>query len=177
MNKKRNIILAILVVVLICSSSIGTALAYFTANDEVKGVATLNIGNETEIKETVDKMEKTLSIKNTAASGTKPVFIRARAYCTSDATLTYTGTGWSNTPDYADDSKTGFYYYSSALYGQETAESLTIKITIDSTKEYEDGDEVNVAVVYESVPAVFDADGNPDLATAWKTGAVQPIGN
>ena len=37
------------------------------------------------------------------------------------------------------------------------------------------GEKLDVIVVYDSVAAVFNADGSPDLDTAWATGDIQVV--
>ena len=52
---------------------------------------------------------------------------------------------------------------------------LTFDLTIPKGEDVKEGDEVNVVIIYESVPAVFKDDGSPDLDTAWSIGKVTVI--
>ena len=176
--KKRHLILAVLAVVLVLSTSIGAAFAYFTAFTEAKGGYVIHLRDETEIYEEWKNGQKVIQIGNKARTnddiGKYPVFVRVKIYAGSDVSITEpTDTGW------VKDSE-GYYRYQSALYcGNPPAvdtNSLTtplnVKVDAVSGQEYKVGDTIDVIVVYQSVPAVFMANGEPDLDTAWATGNI-----
>ncbi len=176
MMKKKHFILAALAVVLVLSSSIGIALAYFTTYATARGGYVIHLGNQTELREDYENGQKTLQIKNTAEAGTRPVFVRAKALAGTDVTLTYADENhWYDGGD-------GYHYYTEAVYGQETTGQEVITITFPKQKddtgkdiEPKDGTVVNVTVIYECVPAVFTAEGFPDRTTAWANGKVTVI--
>ena len=56
--------------------------------------------------------------------------------------------------------------------GEETEPAFTIDVSSSRKLKPEETMILDVIVVYESVPAVFIADGSPDLDTAWNTGDV-----
>ena len=167
--KKRHLVLAILAVVLVLTSSIGAAVAYFTTFVTAKGGYAVHIANQSKIDEKYDSGKKTLSIQNTGESGKYPIFVRARAFAGEDYVLTpevETGGKWNLSPSAPLD--TNYWYYTEAVYGQESTTTMSIIIAYtDKNKEWKDGDERNIIVVYESTPAVFKADGTADLETAW----------
>ena len=178
--KKRNWLLFLLAVVLVLGSSIGTAVAYFTTYVTSRGGYVIHLGNETTIEEPdVTNWTKRVTIKNTADASEpgKLVFVRARAYVGAayESGLTYEGASWLAPGDPASPDKgDGFYYYYLPLAPQQSTTELLIKIN-NIPVDAEEGDIFNVVVVYESVPAVLDANGAPDLATAWATGKITVI--
>lgn len=174
--KKRHIILTILAIVFVLTSSIGTAMAYFTTFVTAKGGYVLQLGNRTEITEKYDKGLKVLSITNTGAAGGYPVFVRVRAFAGDDYILTPVADStdsetakWIINPSFENISN-DFWYYKEAIYGTESTTNLQIQIVhADKTKEWQDGDERNIIVVYESTPAIYKSTGEPDFETAWSS--------
>ena len=60
--------------------------------------------------------------------------------------------------------------YDLPLYTGETTgptEGLKINVSVADGAEVKAGDPIDVIVTYESVPAVFNANGSPDQSTAW----------
>lgn len=156
--KKLYLSLASLAAVAVLGASLGVAWAYFTTYAEAKGGYLLRLGSETRIEEEFTNWTKHLSVSNNEGSG--PVYVRARAFCGSAYTLTYSsGSGkWRDGGD-------GFYYYDEILYGGQTADPLDVRIDgIPADGDLEDGDGFNVVVVYESTPVAYDGDGNPKPA-------------
>ena len=148
--KKRTLILAVLAVVLVLSASIGSAVAYFTTYATARG-GYVNIGKY-------------------------PVFVRVKAFADSDGTLDYdanAGSLWQPKND-------GYWYYQKPLYAgtaahPEGAVTDPFVVTINLNRALKEGEELDVIVVYDSVAAVFNADGSPDLDTAWATGDIQVV--
>lgn len=182
--KKKYIVLLLLIAVLVCSASISGALAYFSTYTTAMGGYPVALDNNPEPKETYESGVKHLTIGN---KGDGPVFVRAKAIATEGVTLTYTpGDNWTDSNLSGADDGTGYYYYGKTLEGKdaeagkETTE-LQIKITfppqpiIDGKTEFKKGDEVNVLVLFECVPAMYKADGTEDFALAWTTGPVTVV--
>ena len=172
--KKRHIVLAILAVAFVLTSSIGTAIAYFTTFVTAKGGYVVHVANQSEIEETYDKGAKTLSIKNTGETGKYPIFVRVRAFAGDDYIITPVADNegkWNLNP--SSPLNTDYWYYTEAVYGQASTTEMSIEINYaDSTKEWKDGNERNIIVVYESTPAIFTSTGEPDLENAWSSGKV-----
>lgn len=177
--KKRYIILAVIAVVLVISSSIGVTVAYFSTYSDARGGYVIHLGHETEIKEEIDGSTKVIQIANSANTeddiGKYPLFVRVKVFAGSDckATLEDKTSGW-----YVAD---GIYYYGNTLYaGKEGSNPnglttpLYIKVNATNTN-VKAGDIIDVIVVYETVPAVFTTNGEPDFATAWATGNITVI--
>ena len=167
--KKKQIVLAVLAVVLVLSSSIGIALAYFTDTDADIGEMPVAIDNRTDIKETVEGNIKTIQIQNT---GDGPVFVRFKVIATPGVGLAYSGTNWDETAPEGTDSS--YLYYNVEVPAGGQTEDLTVTITFPT--DGKKGDEVNVTVLYESVPAVYLTNGNPDFATAWQGDPITIVG-
>lgn len=169
--KKRTLLLAVLAVVLVLSSSIGSAVAYFTTYAKARGGYVIHLGGRTEIEEKWDQGQKLVQISNISEQGLDngkyPVFVRARAFCDSDLELSYT-----SDPEGAwQKDENNVCYYQSALYTGDTSSILKIRVVAKENEKIKPGETADVAVVYESVPALFTAEGKPDLKTAWETAA------
>lgn len=163
--KKKNIFLAVLAAVLVLSSSIGAAVAYFTTYVTAKGGYVVRIENETQIHEEVGKGQKTISIINT---GNTPVFVRVKAFYSEDFTVEGGDENWvKNESD-------GYWYYQKAVEKTAPTSNLTLTITVKGT-EWNDEDIRNVIVIYESVPAIFTAAGAPDLEKGWTIGKITSL--
>ena len=166
--KHKRLLLFLLTVILIACMSVGAAHAYFTDSVDVKGGYVLNIGYTPPIYERIDGNKHVWfqSEKNAPT-----VFVRARAY-TGAAFQTYLkytpGENWVI-------GATGeFYYYILPLEAEGKTTELQINVTSQLFPSGAlPGDEINVIVVYESTPAIFTEDGEPDFATAW--GADAPV--
>ena len=151
--KKKSVIFAAITIVLILAANLPLAWGYFSTYTEAKGGVRIQPRKiETEIKEPeISAWTKHVVITN-SADGT-PVYIRAKALCGSEYTLTYDG-GENWTPG-----EDGFYYYNKILNpGEETPELL---VKINNPPKGENGQEFNVVVIYESTPVRYDENGNP----------------
>lgn len=172
--KKRTLILAVLAVVLVLSSSIGSAVAYFTTYAKARGGYVIHLGGKTEITEEWLQGEKVVRITNVPDSendkGKHPVFVRARAFFDSSLKISY-----ASDQEGAWKEDGAFCYYQTALYAGDTSSPLKIRVFAKEGEKFKAGETADVVVVYESVPAVFKADGSPDLETAWKTGDITVI--
>lgn len=151
--KKKNICLAAFAAVLILTGSAGSAWAYFTTYVEAQGTQTVALGDQTTIVEP-DVSDWTKHVVVTSNEGSQPVYVRARAFSGSQYPLNYSGSAkW--TPGAG-----GYYYYSDILNAGEKTEELLIKIT-GVPEEIKDAMELNVAVIYETTPVLYDESGNP----------------
>lgn len=164
--KRKSFVLTVLVLALVLSATVGSALAYFTANASAGGSVPIELGGGTQMKEEVASWEKRVTISYDQGTdpenpNTQPVFVRFRAfgpsYDTGDGALTVTGDGWTRVGDW--------YYYSQALDPEHPDASLiTVAIKEMSRAQYdkflEEGDGLDVIVVYESAPALYKEDGS-----------------
>ena len=141
-------ILCFIALALVLMVGITPALAYFTTRVSANGGYTIDLTSTTSIDEEFSDWEKRITVTNTKG---EPVFVRARAYAGSAITLVYSGEGWKAGED-------GWYYYDSALSeGQSTETPLCVQI--QNIPEAADKASFNVAVVYESTPVQYKADG------------------
>ena len=155
-------ILFLLSLVLVLSMSVGAAYAYFTDSVNAKGGYVLRIGYTPQITE---ELEGDKVVCLTSENGAPTVFVRARAYTGSQYQeyLTYSSEDGS-----WEDGSDGYWYYIKPLEGGSSTSKLRVHV---STNVFPAGaqpdEEVNIIVVYESTPAVFKGNGDPDFATAW----------
>ena len=157
--KKRNWLLLLLAVALVLCASVGAASAYFTATASSRGGYVIHIKPDPHIDEEVtDHKEVTITNDEDAS----PVFVRAKAFTGAEYEdlLEYEGTNWNKGAE-------GFYYYAKALNPGESTEKLNIKISMVLPEGAEIGEQANVIVAYESAPAIYKANGEPDFETAW----------
>lgn len=179
--KKKNLILAVLAVVLVLCASIGAASAYFTTYADAKGGYVIQMNYQSVIDESVEGNVKTVRIYNdrTGETGTKPIFVRTRVFSGSDSTLTfdYDSKDWSMT-EVVKDQEYLFDYQSALFSGDSPTSELKINVNVADGADVKPGDPIDVIVTCESVPAVFTADGSPDLVTAWNNiSAIHEISN
>ena len=171
--KKRTLILSVLATLLVLSSSIGSAVAYFTTHASARGGYVI-IGGRTEIKEDWLQGKKVVKISNVANSaadnGKYSIFVRVRAFYDSDLTISY-----SSDPDNSWEEMGDYWYYKSPIASGETTGALLIQVNTAANQKFKAGEAADVIVVYETVPAVFTPDGVPDPDTSWKTGEITII--
>ncbi|MBR4472910.1 MAG: hypothetical protein IKS55_04660 [Oscillospiraceae bacterium] len=177
--KKRTLILAVLAVLLVLCSSIGSAIAYFTTFASARGGYVIQLGGKTEITERIVENRKIISIKNTPEkpedAGKYPVFVRVKAFTDSDGVLDDSSNALypGNSDALWERDGENCWRYRKALYaGEETEPAFTIDVSSNRRLKPEETMILDVVVVYESVPAVFTDDGSPDLDTAWETGDI-----
>lgn len=145
---------------LVLTAGMGEAWAYFTTYTSASGSYTIDLSNETQIVEEYSNHTKRLVVTN---DGTRPVYVRARAFSGSQCALAYSSEDgrWQAGND-------GYYYFSEPLAGAVTAEDGTVSrartsellVQIEFPADAEEGDGCNVVVIYESIPVQYDADGN-----------------
>ena len=158
--KNKKLLLALLAVIMVLSVSIGPALAYFSTYTVAEGKKTVKVVPDTTITEkTRTESQKVLFVKN---SGDAPCFVRAKAFAPAGVTLgTAGGNGWS-----AQNGE-GFWVYGKVLMPGETTEELEIPISgipATANEGANEGDSLNIAVVYESTTAIWnDSTGEYDI--------------
>lgn len=152
--KRRNLFLAVFAAAAVLAGSAGNAWAYFTTYVEAQGTQTIALGDETTIEEpTVANWVKHVVITSDADS--EPVYVRAKAFTGSKYPLVFSDANGKWTPGEGE-----YYYYSDILNAGEKTEELLIKIS-DVPDTVKDPMELNVAVIYETTPVLYDEDGNP----------------
>ena len=155
MNKRR-LLLALLAVIMVLSVSIGPALAYFSTYTVAEGKKPIKVVPDTTIDEEVaNETQKVVTVTN---AGNAPCFVRATAFAPTGVTLgTAGGNGWS-----AQDGE-GFWVYGEVLMPGESTGKLVIPISGIPAAANE-GDSLNIAVVYESTTAIWnDSTGEYDI--------------
>ena len=153
--KKRKCypgVLALAAVCAVASAGIGKTWSYFTTYTEAAGGYTIRLGDRTDITENFTEWTKHVTIANDP--GSEPVYVRAKAFCGSQYTITYSGEGWTWDED------DGYYYYSHAVEGGKATEPLNLKIE-GIPENPEDLERFNVVVIYESTPVKYHEDGSP----------------
>jgi len=149
--KRSNLIAAALALVLVLGASIGTTWAYFTTYATAKGGYPIELSERTQITETLSSWTKHVTIS--AADDSVPTYVRSRAFCGEEYSLTYEGSGWT----YGGD---GWYYYDAILEGGGQTEPLDIGIEgvpVDAVA----GEDFHVIVVYESTRVRYNEAGEP----------------
>ena len=155
MNKRR-LLLALLAVIMVLSVSIGPALAYFSTYTVAEGKKPIKVVPDTTIDEDVaNETQKSVTVTN---AGNAPCFVRAKAFAPASVTLgTAGGNGWS-----AQNGE-GFWVYGEVLMPGESTGKLVIPISGIPAAANE-GDSLNIAVVYESTTAIWnDSTGEYDI--------------
>ena len=151
MMKKK--LFAVIAVLLVLAVTVPAAMAYFSTYVRVKGGVPVTLGESTQFKE-----ERTPGggkhVVVTASEGSDPVFVRVTAFAPSDMEdlVKYTGEGWT-------EGDGGFWYYSKALNGGESA-AIDIDVDTEALDARSDRDTFDLVVVYEYVAAKTDANGN-----------------
>ena len=144
--KKKSLLAALLAAALTLSVSVGSALAYFSAYTVAGGERALALVPVTTITETqVDENMKKVVVTNT---GGAPCFVRVLAFPGGGVTLGGEGgNGWRAR------NNEGYWLYVPVLAPGEASGELEIPIGGLPA----DG-EFNIAVVYESTPAIYDGE-------------------
>ncbi len=142
--KKSKLLLVALALMLIVSVSVSSASAFFTAYERVQGVGTIFLAPSTEITEEPPDPkngQKVVTVSNSSENMT--MYFRAKVFTSADYSVS--GTGWSSGAG-------GFYYYADPVEPLSAAEPLTVNFELPDNAA--DGDEINIIVVYETIPAV-----------------------
>lgn len=153
MKKRKRYpgVLAAAAICVVASAGIGQAWSYFTTYTEAAGGYTIRLGDRTDITEDFTEWTKHVTIAN--EPGSEPVYVRAKAFCGSQYTITYSGEGWTW------DQEDGYYYYGYAVEGGKSTGPLNLKIE-GIPEDPEDLERFNVVVIYESTPVKYHEDGS-----------------
>ena len=160
--KKKTYWLSLLAVILILAAAAQPALAYFTGTTGADASVPLELGSSTTIIENVEGLKKEVRIQNTAGN---PVWVRAIAYAGSTYTLTVGGSGWTQGAG-------GWYYYGAPLPSSPAADAYTSVLSVEVEAPAPSPEpeyyvpSFNVSVQYESIPVLFDENGDPIPWTA-----------
>lgn len=134
------------------------AFAYFTGNARAKGGYIIEIDGSSDVEEPeVASWVKHVVVTNT---GNGEIAVRVKAFCGDSYVLRYVGEHWEEHQD-------GYCYYSLPLDPGAEAPELMVQIRGIERTGYDDGFTVTIPVVQESVPAVFLANGDLDIASSW----------
>lgn len=149
MMKKRMLALSLLILVGLIS--VPSSLAYFTTNAHADGSYGIELGNDTDIDETVEDLTKHIVVDNHEES--QPVFIRVKLFYGNEAVsnVSIDGTDWSL-------GEGDFWYYANPVDPGSSTSELTASIQI---KNADDKIDFNVIVVSESTPVIYDENNNP----------------
>lgn len=145
MIRKSRKLITICAVLISLIASTTAAYAYFTDYEEALGGAQIKLEGQTEIHETPEDDQKTISIENT---GETDVVVRVAVF--GDFI------DWDNTT-YSDDDwmKDGdWWYYKKILKPGETTSEIVVKIDTDAAKEAEH--DFDIVVVHESARVTYD---------------------
>lgn len=149
-------------VTLTASLSVGSALAYFTTYCTAEGSYTMTMGfPETDIEEEVDSAGKHVKIHNT---GDYDCFVRVKVFVSSpvDVNASYSGQGWESRSD-------GYWYYTPVLAADTISQEFLVSF------EYPEGEDApdyfDIIVVYESVPVLYNENGEADMELSWNNTA------
>ncbi len=162
MRRDGRRFILILAAVLAVGLITAPALAYFTDHTSANGKIPVELGYETQVEENVDGFVKSVTVNNEGPEG---CFIRARAFAGDGITLTYEGKGWSKPSD------DGWCYYGPVLEAGETTDALDITIS-EVPENAQEGDRIDVTVVYESTKALYAENGDP-LEPDWSLKGIE----
>ena len=158
--KRKSIILSLLAVVLVLGLSVGNAWSYFTDSAMAEGSVSLSVKPSTGITEENGPGTKTIRIQNTGE--VVPVWTRVRVYAPAVLGANAAGTNWTAASEW--------YEYGEVVDPSSQTEPLTVSFKLPAVYDEEtgtsaqDGDELNVVVVYESLPVSYGANGEPEPA-------------
>lgn len=149
-------------VTLTASLSVGSALAYFTTYCTAEGSYTMTMGfPETDIEEEVDSAGKHVTIQNT---GDYDCFVRVKVFVSSpvDMNASYSGQGWESRSD-------GYWYYTPVLTAHTDSQEFLVSFEYPGGEDAPDS--FDIIVVYESVPVLYNENGEADMELSWNNTA------
>lgn len=156
-------------VTLTASLSVGSALAYFTTYCTAEGSYTLDMGfPETDIDEDVYENGKNITITNT---GKYDCYVRVMVYAPDKIMKQVEAEeGWTK-GEGTDD----YWYYTEVLSPKETTSMIRFTYELpkpgDGTAPDTRPEDINIVVVHECVPVLYDEDGIPDRDESWNNTA------
>lgn len=155
-RSSAGMLLFALLAVMIMAASVHKAYAYFTTYATARGGYTIKLGDTTTTNEKFSDWKKHIVI--TSGKDSKPVYVRARAFCKSEYSLDIKESG-SWTDRTSDD---GYYYYDKILNAGEKTDELIVAINnVPKSADVTSPESFNVIIVYETTPVLYDTDGNP----------------
>lgn len=158
--KHKTLLLASVAVALVMAMGIAPAWAYFTDSSTATGAMKVSVTPSTDIHEYYQEGVKHVVVSN-ADNATTAVFVRAKVFASGVFSTDISGDSWSG-PD-----GEGWYVYGDAVEPGGETTPLDVAITFPPVKSATApngavvGDNYNVVVVYEAVPAQYEADGTP----------------
>lgn len=152
-------------VTLTASLSVGSALAYFTTYCTAEGAYTMKMGfPDTDLEEHVDEEGKHIWVENT---GEYEAFVRVKVFAPENLNVSFNpSNGWEYHMD--DD----YWYYSPVLQADGKTTELLVSYTFPVDEAPNDEidtrpDEFNIVVIYESVPVLYNENGDADMMLSW----------
>ena len=160
MKKKttKQMLFTVCAVALVLLTTVGTAFAYFSDHEEAQGGATLKLQGETTLHEEMDGNNKHIVIENT---GEVDMIVRVAVFGTEvegKTVMTVAGKNWTQDGDY--------WYYNELLAPGKSTDELVGTLTADDAEGLE-AEDLEIIVVHESAPAVFNKDNTLKRPDGW----------
>lgn len=151
----RNKLIALIAAIMVISSSVGAALAYFSSYDQGAGEAKLVLGGTSEVTEEFKDNNKIITLKNT---GETNIVVRVAIYGPDGTAVTpVTPADWEQIGDY--------WYYKHIL--APGASASKINATINNIPVNEDIENFDIIVAHESAMAVTSG-GKVSKPSGWQ---------
>lgn len=144
----------ILAAVLVLGASVGPAASYFTTYVTAQGGYPLSLSQRRVVThESVDANVKSVSVQNT---GEQECYVRVRVAASDAVAVSYAGAGWMDGGD-------GYWYYAQPVQPGASTGVLAATIhlpTAGPERPIPEGTELNVVVLSECAPVLYDDLGN-----------------
>ncbi len=155
----------LLAAVMVLGAWVGPSASYFTTYVTAEGGYTLELSQRKVLThEEVDANVKNISVQNV---GEQECYARVRVVASDPVAVTYSGSGWSDGGD-------GYWYYAGPLQPGELTGVLAAAINLPTEspeRPIPEGTELNVVVVSECAPVLYDdsgaAKGNGPAYEGW----------
>lgn len=172
-RSSAGLLLFALLAVMIFSATVYKAYAYFTTYATAKGGYTIHLGDHTTTDEEFSNWRKRVTI--TSGKDSKPVYVRAKAFCKSAYKLDITESG--NWTEQSSD-EGSYYYYGKILNAGKSTDELIVAINnVPKSDEITGPESFNVIIVYETTPVLYDAEGKPYADWSGKVDATTVTAN
>lgn len=167
-KNKRNMFLALTVLVLTMSIGIGSAMAYFTTYAIAKGGVEIDLGfTQTFPEEDVVNGKKEIILTNV---GDYDCYVRLKAL---------TGNAYKDSIVYSETNNAGkwtpgadgYYYYGEIVPAKGSSSQIDVSFTFPS----EEPADFNVIIIQECTPVLYNADGTPYADWSVKADVSQSI--
>jgi len=163
--KNKKSLIALLAAALLLISTVGVAVAYFSAMDQAAGDAKISLTGKTEIHEGDDKKEKNVTIQNV---GETDVVVRVKAFGPAQMVTDIDSSVWV----YSESD--GYYYYKGILTPKATAPdtsetaagTFNVKLEVSDKEKAELGDNFTITVIQECA-VVYDK-ASSTISPAWQ---------